>query len=647
MVDPSVWLSVSDLGSHLEGLRALLRQLENGRPQETAVVWPEGLNRRILADLPLRVRTRNCLHTAMLLHGSDPLTVGELLRTPNFGRLSLKNLACEVERFLSAHSHNAAVQASSEESASIGAPTERSRLPVAWVNAVRKLGPLFAAAAELKGVKTVGDALSHEVADLAGKMGFAEDLDAMPLDGLAPSWRGPVSAVLGRLEGVLRAMPDRGRLIVEHRLVSNPPTARMTLAEVGALLGLTRERIRQLQIRLERQLARALGPETPLVGAVLREELDPIVDARAFEEHVDAVLGTGGAGLAMRYFRTALVSEMGYTRRHGAYIDGQAEAAIVEIKNRARELADDAGLVEQSALLASFPEQDWRRRHWSPLQRLVGLHELHGSLAVRDSAKARAKAALKSINRPATRKEVARICGLGASRVAGAFSNIPSVVRADRDRWGLRDWVDDEYDGIVGEIIQRIEEDGGVTTTERLLSELPAKFNVSPVSVRAYMQTPRFQIRDGSVSLASPASIRLRDLADVIHGYDDGGAPFWTFLVEDRYFEGFSVVSVPPEFAKALGCEPDSGVDVPLENLPDCRALSLHWRLSSLTGASLGRVAEPLTLLGLQTGDRARVTIAANRSVRLSPDERSARPPRAQQADATLARMLDRRRAIY
>ena len=90
------------------------------------------------------------------------------------------------------------------------------------------------------------------------------------------------------------------------------------------------------------------------------------------------------------------------------------------------------------------------------------------------------------------------------------------------------------------------------------------------MSVRAYMQTPKFVIRDGWVSLANTSSIQLRDLDDVIDGRDHGGAPYWTFAVEDRFFDGYSVTGVPPEFAKALGCAPDAGERVRIDNLPGC-----------------------------------------------------------------------------
>ena len=146
---------------------------------------------------------------------------------------------------------------------------------------------------------------------------------------------------------------------------------------------------------------------------------------------------------------------------------------------QARRLADDVGLVDEQQLIASLPNEGWRR-FWPWVRERCGLHDLFGSLGIRDSGKARAKAALISIGRPATREEIARICGFGENKAGSHLSVIPSVVKADKDRWGLEDWVDDEYEGIVGEIIQRIEEDGGATTTERLLTELPGTFGVSP-----------------------------------------------------------------------------------------------------------------------------------------------------------------------
>ena len=556
-----------------------------------------------------------------------------------------------LHRFLNVHSRDGAAypppNGSTTKDLTTNEPSPRDVtapadvLPHDWESAARMLRPLLAAAVELKGVETVGDALSGEVVDLARRMGISADLESIRVKNLIAGLRGPISVAVGRFEEALLAMSSTQRVVIEYRLLREPQA---TLAEVASLVGVTRERIRQIQIKLDARLAQALGPEMLFLGSVLHEEFGPIVEEQTFDRHINAKLGTD-IGLPERLFRKAIVAEMGYTCQHGTYIDEHARSMIAELRSQVPELADDVGLIEERLLLATLPDENWQR-HWPLLRRHTGLHELHGSLAIRDSAKARAKAALVSIGRAATREEIASMCGLNVRQTAGAFSNIPSVVKSTKDRWALNEWVDDEYEGIVAEIIQRIDEDGGSTTTERLLTELPKKFDVSANSVRAYMQTPRFVIRDDQISLANALSVELRLLDDAAHGRDADGALYWTFIVEPRFFDGYSVTGVPPEFAKALGCEPEGGISVRVDNLPMCRDLSVHWHLASTTGASLGYVTEALQELGLQPGQSARVTLKGRHLVELSEHRDPKRSSGEQQIDAILKRMKNRRRVL-
>lgn len=510
-----------------------------------------------------------------------------------------------------------------------------------WRLAIEGLRSLLATSADILETPSLADALRPELLRLASRMGLDKSLRSVALHEVMLGTPSLPALVVRRLQETVNGLSARQLAVIEARIVQTPPA---TLEEVGRQFGVTRERVRQIQKRLEPKIEAALGEELHIIASTLQERLEPVIAADELERRIDLIApDTSATATAM--FRNALIRAMGFTLDDGHYTHESAEQVIRRVLVYARELADDVGLVQEEDLITSLPDETWQR-FWPWLRRRSGLHSFYGSLALRNSAKARAKAALLSIGRPATRDEIGVVCAQEPNRVGANLSNIPSIVKADRDRWGLRDWIDDEYDGIVGEIIQRIEEDGGVTTTDRLLREIPAKFNVSPQSVSAYMQTSRFDVRDGSISLANPASIRLRDLDDVIDGRDEDGAPFWTFVVESRYFDGYSVMGVPPEFAKALGCEPDSGVDIRIGNLPNCRSLSVRWPLASTTGASVGYVAEPLRMLDLQTGDRARITIVGTRLVRLGPDYGNTRSRPPQEADATLARILKRRRAI-
>lgn len=60
------------------------------------------------------------------------------------------------------------------------------------------------------------------------------------------------------LEPMLEKLSDKQRQVMEYRfgLTGNPPA---TLAEIGRLIGVTRERVRQIQIETLRQLREMYG----------------------------------------------------------------------------------------------------------------------------------------------------------------------------------------------------------------------------------------------------------------------------------------------------------------------------------------------------------------------------------------------------
>ena len=275
------------------------------------------------------------------------------------------------------------------------------------------------------------------------------------------------------------------------------------------------------------------------------------------------------------------------------------------------------GLIDEAALHSELPNESWLP-HWETLIGRCGFHRLIGSLALRDTQKATVKAALLSVGEPATRDRIASIAGLTPERVGSQLSTIPSVVRADMRHWALDEWVDDTYDGIAAEIIQRIEAGGGATPLKGLIAELPRKYGVAEASVRAYADAPQFVVEGGMVRLADESELTLRALGEVMDGReDDGGARYWTFEANERHFKGYSVLGVPPALAVALGCEPNDSATAAIVNLPECRDLSVIWRLTSLAGASLGYVAEPLGRLGVRAGDRVRVVLRGPGAVEL------------------------------
>ncbi|MCY4260397.1 MAG: hypothetical protein OXC91_09065 [Rhodobacteraceae bacterium] len=518
-----------------------------------------------------------------------------------------------------------------------------SSMPTGWDRIEQVLRPIIASMAEAGIAERLSDIFDPRLMETASEMGLEKHLDGIQLDEATDAANGPVGAMAERVEQVVSHLAPREISILEQRVLASKPA---TLQSLALSMDVTRERIRQLQARLERKIRHALGWEMGLLARLVRRDLSSVLSADVMTRRLKAVL-KGRRDLSANMIRSLLIGTMGYTPDQGMFIHSKIAAGIIEIKTLAIDAADDVGLVEEQDLLTKVGELEpaWIE-YWDWLLERCRIRRIHGFLAIRNSAKARAKAALLSIGRPATKREVGQRCGLTDRQVGGTFSNIASVVRADRTRWGLKDWIHDEYDGIVGEIIQRIREDGGSTTTSRLLSEIPATFDVSPSSVRAYMQTPLFCIQSGIICIADTSSVRLRNLDDVIDGRNLEGEPYWTFRLEERYFRGYSAIGVPPEFLKELGCEPDKSIKVEIENIADGLQLSARWPLASTTGGSLGYLAQPLKALELRPGDNVRVTLKGLGKVALTQHESGSGASSKKEAQEILNQMIARRRSL-
>lgn len=616
---------------HLAQIRCALRAFRSGRniaPSDR--VWPAGLDRRILGTLPVPEHIRDCLVQGGFLDGDTGLRASDLTHMKDLDHNSLGILLFGIETFLldcvrysgfaSGHPPRQAESDHATGAGSAGTRPPRKPGHLSPVQAGELLRPLLATSAELLGTRTVADVLHPQLVRLAARMNLAATLAAIEVRDFVDERHSLPALVISGLGQIVDSASERQRAVIQARLVQVP---RATLQEAGNRLGVTRERVRQLQAGFERTVEATLGAEIRALAATLLERLDPVTPQDRLESRIRSFAPDQPATLHV-LLHNLVVREMGLTLVDGVYLDDQATRVIRDTRMRARQLADDVGLVREQPLIDSLPHEGWHQ-FWPFLRKQCRLHHLHGLLALRDTRRAQVKAALLAIGHPATRKEIASACGFEDSHAfSSTLSNIPGLAKADKQRWGLKEWIDDEYRGIVEKIIQRIEEDGGTTPIAELISELPGRFNVSPTSVRAFINTPKFAVRDGAVSLAGPAGVRLRHLDRVIHGRDDRGAPYWTFTVKRRYLQGYSVLGVPPEFADALGCGPDSVVSVRIENLPNCRALTLRWRLASTTGASLGYVADAIRRLGLQPGERARVTVAGPRAVRLGPHQAAA-----------------------
>lgn len=449
------------------------------------------------------------------------------------------------------------------------------------------------------------------------------------------------SSVIEQLQELVGSLSD-GEKVVARRRLSTAPTR--TLEEVAREIDRTRERVRQIQAHMSESIEAAVGSDVDELSSDVLRYLPEFTERLDLDRRLSELFGSD-AGLAGDLAKQMLFERLELKQRGRWLVKREGEARIKELRSIAANGSDDVGLLDEPLLQKACNAVG--ANDWPALVECCGFYRISGELALRHSKKARVKAALLRIGRLATKAEIAGVADLPESKIGAQLSVISSIVRADKSRWGLIDWVDDEYQGIPAEIIQRIREDGGATALSRLTTELPERFGVTEDSVRAYVATPQFVLRDGYVSIADESALTFRPLADVITGRDCSGNPYWTFTVESRYFDGYSLVGVPPEIARELGCGANDRVRVELTHPAGCPPLSVNWRLSSITGAEIGYLSEPLGRLGARPGQEVCLHLVCAGSAELRvPIEKRDSVARELPPDALLERLKSRRKLL-
>ena len=552
-------------------LRALSRLVSRyPDPPWDHEVIPPGADLSRLLECPFRARAMNCIRMAVKSGRLTPdmaVTVEDLLDLPNLGRRTLLEVMCVAEaatdngflastcstrtpklrgyadrrtrpppsvdpdRLLVGKASVIAVDSSTHAvsvprggqlsagplglSSLHAAPAERSN--DAWESAILLLKRLLVVSIEFHGARTLSDALTSDLGKLMTTLSMTAAFDRVPIADLAMGRTMAEECLLAFTEFWQSLSPGE-QMIFEHRVVV--PKS-LTLEDLGSRLNLTRERVRQIQ-NLVKSKWKHPATETRwwlgAIAAIVHQSAGPVTAESELEDRISAFL-PGGQGHSTasvaRLARQLLRKELSYRCLDGVCLDAAAFAVVENLKAAARSIADDAGLIDEQKLRAHLLDETWWP-HWETLVGQCGVQRLSGRLALRDTKKARSKAALLLIGRPATKEELGEIGGVAPARVGSYLSAMAGVVRADKKRWGLAEWVEDEYEGIPAEIVQRIEEDGGATRLERLVEELPRLFGVSENSVRAYCNAAMFVADDEWIRLRGdrePYSYKNPDVA--------------------------------------------------------------------------------------------------------------------------------------
>lgn len=295
-------------------------------------------------------------------------------------------------------------------------------------------------------------------------------------------------------------------VLASRVLVEGPP---QTLAEVGDASGVTRERIRQIETTVRAQLRRELdgGRLAPLrqlaceVGLGLGEVATAAeVDARIR----DAVAKTSNEPTAEeeRLRRCLLRGLLGeYTQRGSVVIRPWLEQKIAGLDDGIRN-AGRGVLLDRAAIDGSFERLGIGTEHRSALRDSLGLHAVKDwYVDWRVAQPDKAVAVLAAFGRPLTMHEIHNGVGFDVNprSLAMRVQADPRIRRLGKDSYGLAAWGGEEYSGILDELEQAVERNGGSVDLDSTVDQFVELFGVSGLSVRSYANDRRFILEQGQL----------------------------------------------------------------------------------------------------------------------------------------------------
>jgi len=385
---------------------------------------------------------------------------------------------------------------------------------------------------------------------------------------------------------------------------------RATLDEIGEQLGLTRERVRQLEGRVVEDLRQLLrSPQYVMIGDRAEEARRRLGSA--------ALRASSRVAQTLTWLTADVLEDHRVTAERlllwlaGPYqVDGdwmllkgssQPSGRGVEI----RRAADQSGFVSNETLATVLQElgvHEDQGDAW--ITRVGGLLQVDGGWL--DASGSIVDVALRYLSFRGVAMSTEEILrGIGRTdastrSVRHRLFEDERVQRVSKSDLALRAWGLDEYTSVAEEMAEEIERSGGSMPLDLLVERLVERHDVSPASIRMYSGRPMFYLdARGVIALRDedhPYELR-DDLARVPFCYElSAGHAAWRVLVDREVLRG-SGRHMPEPLAGWLRLRPGSNIDLANPRRP----LPTAWRpWAQPDVGSLKAFAEDV---GAQAGD--------------------------------------------
>lgn len=307
------------------------------------------------------------------------------------------------------------------------------------------------------------------------------------------------------LQESLYSLDARAVETLADRLFADEP---ITLDEIGRRYGLTRERIRQLEGNARGTLLSLISDGGPLASAAysVRKVIGSI---RPLEDLLNLVPALGKTIDAVRQPAWRVLDRLDdvYEIEDGWCAVPTVAAAQTATHTQLQEQADKYGVVKLENLeLVSTSRPERRIELNAAWLSYCGYLVQDGFVLTRTSAVLDYAAAILSLaGMPMSVQEIVERFAYtrSANSLRNVMGNDDRFERVDRDRWALREWGMDSYQGIRTLIREYVAQNGGSAKLTDLIGYITGRYSVSASSVSAYASSPPFDSRDGIVRLAA------------------------------------------------------------------------------------------------------------------------------------------------
>lgn len=389
------------------------------------------------------------------------------------------------------------------------------------------------------------------------------------------------------LTALLSRLDERQILVLRERMVATNPRR---LAELGTLLDVSRERVRQIEAAIREQLTGTLHFGTAIGNllASLHVEIQPIARLdRLIDLHPELAREVPGLDAPLWLILDRLDDYFEVTDGWAAAPD--VSSAAERTRTLLEDFADGHGLVDLAAVAAATTMPITELRAW--LQHCDYL--LHDdTVLTRTRSMADHAAGLLAIaGQPLHIDDLHQRLGKDRAlrSLANQLADDDRFIRSDRSTWALAEWQVEQYTSIPQLIGRELDAAGGQVGINELVESITGRFDISPSSIYTNVSSGDYEVLDGIVQRRRNPTPTRKEPAATRRLFRHGDTWKLRITVTRDHLRG-SGFPVPAGVANLVGCR--RGDVIELDS--DLGTQNIRWTAAQPSSGTIKRFLDGL-----------------------------------------------------